>query len=143
MRENQTIELHHERFRTLCKLDAGAWGVAEHLQLSNLIRYAAEVDQVDVTNLVSIEVTFRRLQTIEFNYQEKVREAEARSIGGRLSYEEQPVFMGVTRSHTQLMICPALLEHVKVDAEKEASLAKNLRKAREEREALRKRKDKD
>ena len=45
------------------------------------------------------------------------------------------------RSHqTILMVCPELLTHVKEETEKEASLAKNLRKAREEREAARKNK---
>ena len=36
------------------------------------------------------------------------------------------------------MICPEHLNFVKQETEKEASLAKNLRKAREEREAARK-----
>lgn len=40
------------------------------------------------------------------------------------------------------MICPDLLDHVKAETEKEASLAKNLRKAREERDAARKQKGK-
>ena len=38
------------------------------------------------------------------------------------------------------MIAPALLEHVRQEAEREASLAKNLVKAREAREALLKKK---
>lgn len=52
--------------------------------------------------------------------------------------EEQTSFGGVTRQYATLMICPQLLEHVKTETEREASLAKNLRKAREEREASRK-----
>jgi hypothetical protein len=36
------------------------------------------------------------------------------------------------------MICPELLDFVRVDVERDASLAKNLRKAREERDATRK-----
>lgn len=71
------------------------------------LRQALLVDQLDGSNLLSIEVQFRRLQTIEFSYAEKAR-------------------------------CPALLEHVKAETEKEAVLAKSLRKAREEREAARK-----
>ena len=55
-----------------------------------------------------------------------------------MSLEEQVSFGGVTRQFSTLMICPALLEHVKAEAEKEAVLAKSLRKAREEREAARK-----
>ena len=87
--------------------------------------------------MLSIEVQFRRLQTIEFSYSEKARELKAKSVGGRLSLEEQTTFGGVTRQFSTLMICPELLTHVKEETEREASLAKNLRKAREEREAAR------
>lgn len=81
---------------------------------------------------------FRRLQTIEFSYAERARDAESRAVGGKLSLEEQTSFGGMTRQFSTLMICPQLLEHVKSETEREASLAKNLRKAREEREATRK-----
>lgn len=90
------------------------------------LRQALLVDQVDAYNLLRIEIQFRRLQTIEFSYSEKARDAESRAVGGRLSLEEQ------TRQFSTLMICP---EHVKSEVEAEASLAKSLRKAREEREA--------
>jgi len=36
------------------------------------------------------------------------------------------------------MVAPELLDHVRSEVERDASLAKNLRKAREEREAARK-----
>ena len=52
--------------------------------------------------------------------------------------EEQHAFAGAARVLTALMVCPKLLDHVKADVERDASLAKNLRKAREEREALKK-----
>ena len=42
-----------------------------------------------------------------------------------------------------LMICPLLLDYVWGEVEREASLAKNLRKAREEREAARAKDKKD
>ena len=101
------------------------------------VRQALLVDQLDGCNLLSIEVQFRRLQTIEFSYAERAREAESRAVGGKLSLEEQTSFGGMTRQFSTL-ICPQLLEHVKSETEREASLAKNLRKAREEREATRK-----
>lgn len=102
------------------------------------LRQALLVDQLDGSNLLSIEVQFRRLQTIEFSYAEKARDSESRGLGGRLSLEEQVSFGGVTRQFSTLMICPALLDHVKAETEKEAVLAKSLRKAREERDAARK-----
>ena len=54
-----------------------------------------------------------------------------------MSLEEQQTFGGVTRQAGTLMICPELLDYVKSEVERDASLAKNLRKAREERELAR------
>ena len=136
--EGLGFEGHHERLRQVCKVDASAWGIQEHFQVSMAVRQSLLVDQLDGCNLVSIELQFRRLQTIEFSYAEKAREFESRAVGGKLSLEEQTSFGGVTRQFATLMICPDLLEHVKAETEREASLAKNLRKAREERESARK-----
>ena len=83
-------------------------------------------------------IQFTRLQTIEYSYSEKAKDLEAKAVGGRLSLEEQTTFGGITRQYSTLMICPQLLDHVKTETEKEANLAKNLCKAREEREAARK-----
>ena len=136
--EGLGFEGHHERLRQMCRLEPTSWGIQEHFQVSMAVRQALLVDQLDGCNLLSIEVQFRRLQTIEFSYAEKAKDAEAKGAGGRLSLEEQVSFGGVTRQFSTLMICPSLLEHVKTETEKEAVLAKSLRKAREEREAARK-----
>ena len=71
------------------------------------LRQALLVDQVDGCNMLSIEIQFRRLQTIEFSYSKKARELEAKAVG-----------------FSTLMICPDLLDHVKSETEKEASLAR-------------------
>lgn len=136
--EGLGFEGHHERLRQICKVDGTAWGIAEHFQTSMALRQALLVDQLNGCNLLSVEIQFRRLQTIEFSYAEKAREAENRSMPGKLSIEEQSSFGGVTRQFSTLMICPSLLEHVKTETEKEAVLQKSLRKAREEREAAKK-----
>ena len=138
--ENLGFEGHHERLRQVTKADASSWGIQEHFQVSMALRQALLVDQLDAYNLLTIEVQFRRLQTIEFSYSEKAKEMEAKAVGGRLSLEEQTTFGGVVRQYSTLMVCPDLLSFVKEETEKEASLAKNLRKAREEREAARRQK---
>eukprot|EP00974_Lingulodinium_polyedra_P059749 5757285-Lingulodinium_polyedra.AAC.1 len=58
---------------------------------------------------------FRRLQTIEFSHAERAREAEGESVpaSSRLTLEEQMAFTGVSRTHTTLMVAPALLDHVR------------------------------
>eukprot|EP00438_Fugacium_kawagutii_P023337 Skav200217 [mRNA] locus=scaffold3745:15519:20956:- [translate_table: standard] len=89
------FEAHHERLRSLCKLEPNSWGVQEHFQLSMTLRHALQIDQVDGFNLVFVEVMFRRLQTIEYAHSERAREAESKSVGGRLSIEEQQTFGGL------------------------------------------------
>lgn len=130
--ENLGFEGHHERLRQVTRADASSWGIQEHFQISMSLRQALLVDQVDAYNLMSVEIQFRRLQTMEFSYAEKARDMESKAVGGRLSLEEQTAFGGVTRHYSTLMICPELLTHVKEETEKEASLAINLRKARKE-----------
>eukprot|EP00971_Amphidinium_carterae_P311747 6196242-Amphidinium_carterae.1 len=89
-KQSTGFEGHHERLRSLLKLDAGAWGIAEHYNILMAVKLAVEFDQVAVENLSSFELLFRRLQTIEFAYQERLRDQEAKSQGGsRLSPEEQ------------------------------------------------------
>lgn len=135
--EGLGLEGHHERFRSLCKIEASSWGVQEHFQLSMIAKHALQVDQLNGYNNLFLEVIFRRIQTIEYAYAEKAREQESKATGGRLSLEEQQTFGGVTRQAGTLMVCPSLLDYVKSEVERDANLAKNLRKAREERELAR------
>eukprot|EP00438_Fugacium_kawagutii_P004403 Skav208531 [mRNA] locus=scaffold3037:66464:70014:+ [translate_table: standard] len=123
--EGLGFEGHHERVRQICKVDSTAWGISEHFQVSMALRQALLVDQMNGCNLLSVEIQFRRLQTIEFSYAEKARENENRSMPGKLSLEEQSSFGGVTRQFSTLMICLSLLEHVKQETEKEAVLQKS------------------
>ena len=141
--EGLGFEAHHERFRQLCKVDAGAWGIQEHFQVSMFLRQLVQVDQLDACNSYGIELMFRRVQTIEYAHSERARENESRSVGGKLSLEEQYTFGSLVRQAGTLMICPSLLEHVKSEVEKDVQLSKNMRKAREERELARKNKKKD
>ncbi|CAK9108532.1 unnamed protein product, partial [Durusdinium trenchii] len=134
--EGLGFERHHERFRQLCKIESSAWGVQEHYQLSMIAKHALQTDQLDGYNNLCLEVVFRRIQTIEYAYAERAREIESKAVGGRLSLEEQSTFGGITRQASTLMICPQLLDHVNAEVERDANLAKNLRKAREERERV-------
>ena len=112
----------------------------EHKELCGYLSQLCLYDQVDPCNLAASEAMFRRLQTIEFSYLEKLRELEAKNIAsGRLTAEEQAIFGGMSRVDNALMISPMLLDFARAEAERAASLAKNLRKAREEREAGKKR----
>ena len=96
------------------------------------------MDQCDVYNLVSVEAAFRDLQTIEYSYQDKLRGLESAGAGqsGRLTSEEQAMFAGTSKLSSSLMSCPALLDQVKQDVDREGGLLKNLVKSREARAAL-------
>ena len=85
------------------------WGVQEHFQLSMTLRHALQIDQLDGFNLAFVEVMLRRIQTIEYAHSERARESESRSVGGRLSLEEQQAFGGLVR-HAGTLICPSLLD---------------------------------
>eukprot|EP00971_Amphidinium_carterae_P118249 2342609-Amphidinium_carterae.2 len=138
VREGTGIEQHHERIRGLLRLDSNSWGITEHMQLCTALRLATETDQLDITNLSCMELLLRRVQTIEFSYQQKLQDMEGKGGQGRLSQEEAGAFAGTTRSVTQLMVAPSLTEHVRTELEREGKLFKHLRQAREEREAARK-----
>ena len=47
----------------------------------------------------------------------------------KLTAEEQAVFAGTSQVQSSLMVCPDLLEYVRKEVERDASLAKNMRKA--------------
>ena len=138
----QTIESHHEDFVRRCKLERNSWGVNQHWQATNFVKFLAEVDQYDVYNSVSAEAAFRDMQTIEYSYQDKLRDLESSGGGGgqagRLSTEEQSMFAESSRLWQSLMVCSGLLKQVKQEVDKEGGLFKNLVKAREARAALRK-----
>ena len=138
MTEGLGFEAHHERFRQLCRIDAGGWGVQEHFQTSMFLRQLIQVDQVDACNCYGVELMFRRVQTIEYAHSERAREIESKTVGGKLSLEEQYTFGSLVRQAGTLMIAPSLLEHVKQEVERDAQLSKNLRKAREERDLAKK-----
>ena len=105
-REGLGIEGHHEHFRQICKLGASDWGVQEHFQLSQQIKAATCQDQLDGTNLICIEMKFRRLQTIEFAHWDKAKDAESKGVGGKMSLEEQAAFSGLSRATSSVMVSP-------------------------------------
>ncbi|CAE7797631.1 unnamed protein product [Symbiodinium sp. CCMP2592] len=80
--EGMGLEGHHERFRTLCKVDGSAWGAQEHFQLTMMVRHALQIDQLNGYNLMSVEVMFRRMQTIEHMPRRPVKNVRPRGRRG-------------------------------------------------------------
>ena len=138
--EGRSLEAHFEHFKKLCGLQDTQWGMEEYASVISYLKALLQHDQVDATNILSVEMMFRRLQTIEYCYSDKLRERTAGSSGGRLTADEQAAFGATARAETRLMVSPALLESAKQELERDAALAKSLLKAREARESLGKKK---
>ena len=101
---------------------------------------ALTVDQIDATNLVCMEHLSRRGQLIEHYHKERHRVEVERASGkkGVMEMEGGEVFMGMTGEEGILMISPQLVAHVSKEMERQGSIDKASRKAREERQLRRK-----
>ena len=101
-----------------------------------MLRQLRQTDSINGCNSLSAELMFRRLQTVEYSRAERARDAESKAMGlsSKLALEEQFVFGSLVRTAGTFMVCPTLLQHVKEETEREVLLAKNLCKAKEERE---------
>ncbi|CAK0911498.1 unnamed protein product [Prorocentrum cordatum] len=138
LRRRHTPTDHHLMFKTTARLQSEQWGVQEHEQLMKYIELAGTYDQLDLSNCAFAEAIFRRAQTIEWSYHDRLREADSASSKDKMSPEEFSAFSGFSKAGDLLMVAPALLEFVKGQVEKDAAIMKNIRKAREERELRRK-----
>ena len=136
-------EDHHRWWVTTCRLNNADWGVSEHSQCCRYLEMAGGWDQLDMPNVSIIELVARRLQTIEFQYCERVRQADKSTVFGYgvspsvvgsvpLSSEEADIFDGQERIHSTLCCSPALVKHVSDQLKDESMIAKEARKAREE-----------
>ena len=138
--EGRGLESHHEHFKRLVDVKDNQWAMEEYASIIGALKSFLFVDQYDPSNSVGLEILFRRLQTIEYSYSDRLRDRTAASSGGRLTLEEQAAFGATARLESKLMVNPQLLEAARSELEKEAALAKSLVKAREARHALGKKK---
>ena len=131
---------HHQWWRTTCKLGLGDYGVAEHDALMRGIQEGLCYDQMDVSNIAFMEHGLRRAQLIAYHHRELSRLAEEAGGGGKTAVDgdEARVFLGTTAQYGNVMICPELVSHVSKELERQSSIDKQARKAREERALKRK-----
>ena len=133
---------HHRWWMSNLGLQSDSWGVAEHENLMKIVDKMGRYDGLDLTNLASAEMAFRRLQLIEYFYSDKG--PGGGKGGGKakekktddLSYKsEAAIFSGTHREFGDTMIAPELLEYVSKEVERDAAILKQVRKAREKRAA--------
>ncbi|CAK0822825.1 unnamed protein product, partial [Prorocentrum cordatum] len=127
LRRRHTPTDHHLMFKTTARLQSEQWGAQEHEQLMKYIELAGTYDQLDLSNCAFAEAIFRRAQTIEWSYRDRLREANSASSKDKMSPEEFSAFSGFSKAGDLLMVAPTLLEFVKGQVEKDAAIMKNIR----------------
>lgn len=120
----------HTRFKTDAKLSSSDPGMAQHEQLCKLLQTGACFDQYDMTNSAMVELICRELQMIEERYSSRLHGASELS-------EEAHLFLGTHSSRGNVCMDPALRDWIAGQLRDDASIAKERRKAREERQMQR------
>ncbi|CAK0806316.1 unnamed protein product, partial [Prorocentrum cordatum] len=123
--------LHHEMWKSKRRLNPTDFGVDMHETISKMIEAMGSADHLDVYNLASAELGYRKLQLIEHYWDD--RSAEQQQHNMRMPLEEAFAFMGGSRSPS--MARPELLDSVSKELERIHSIKKNARKLREEQKA--------
>ena len=143
---------HHRWWLGSLRLNSDAWGVSEHEHALRSLDHQGCYDGLDLTNIAGVELIFRRVQMIEYAYMRdgalaKIGDGEGGGKknkgggkGGRGGgfFDEASVFSGTHRDSGEYMVCPELLDYVSKEVERDASVMKQVRKAREEQRLLHK-----
>ena len=132
----------HRFWRSVHQLKKTDWGVELHELAMRMLGRAGEFDGLEVCNLACIEDLLRQVQLIEYAYLQESdggggSKKDPKGKGRPGLYEESSIFAGTHRETGEAMIAPDLLDYVSKEVERDASILKQVRKAREERKLLR------
>ena len=116
----------HQKFRTDGDLDDDEPGVGNHEMMCRLLEIGLCYDQLHGSNLASMELVARAIQTENERYRYRFESSEDSELNHNL-------MIGMTHGRGHVCVCPALRDHVSTQLQKEAAIAKERRKAREER----------
>ena len=104
---------------------------SEHALLCKVLLWAMTYDQLNVSNLASIELLVRRIQMIEHKMRGKMSDASVDGLG-----QEDKIYLGAEISKGTVMFSPKLREYMADKLNEEAKVMKGQRMAREERALL-------
>lgn len=122
---------HSQAWRVACKFQPSDKPAQDHELLCRILQTMVVYDQLDVTNLASAELVGRAIQRIEDQHKLKLHAADDSG--------ETSLFLGSAGgSRVGTVISPKLSEWIGAGMQKEAAIAKERRKAREERNLSRK-----
>ena len=127
---------HHQAWRIACKFQPSDGPAVEHEGLCKILHTMLTYDQLDISNLASAELIARGIQRIEEKHKFKLQASDDSGEGA--------LFMGAMGgARIGSVVSPKLTEWVGGELQKEALVAKERRKAREERNLARKSAGKD
>ena len=122
---------HSQAWRVACKFQPADKPAQDHEMLCRILQTMVVHDQLDASNLASAELVARAIQRIE--EQHKFKLAAVEDAG------ESSLFLGTSGGSSMgTIISPKLSEWIGAEMQKEAAIAKERRKAREERALSRK-----
>ena len=129
MVENGSTPLgRHAKFKADAGLSVTDPGVVAHEHLCKLLQTALTVDQLDGTNCATVELICREIQMVEEKYADRLRSQDP-------LHEDGEYFMKTSPSN--VCMCPAFREWIGEQMRGDASVMKERRKAREERQLYR------
>ena len=121
-----TPTAHHQRWLAETGLDPESPGVDIHQMGCMVLESAVTYDQEHATNLAHLELVARSVQVEEERYRQLVTPSEAGAA-------DRAVMMGSQELDGSVCVCPALRDHLAQELQREMAVAKERRKAREER----------
>ena len=134
---------HHHWWLRQSGLDADDTRVKTHRVGLQMLDMAGTYDYLEVANVASLELVMRQVQLVEYDLAYGYSSDSAENVTAvarrhRDLADHGPVFDGLSAEEGTVMCCPALLEHVHGKVSKGQVELKQLRKAREESELLKK-----
>ena len=120
---------HHVQWRSLIQLALDDIIVSTHLEFSKIFETALCYDQLEISNLASLELVARQLQLCEERHRDRILGTKP---GQAAQHDEHYYFTGMATTRG-LMVAPALSSWISEQIARENAIAKEKRKAREER----------
>jgi len=127
----------HAKWKLLAALKDTDETCIAHATACHTLELLARYDQMNIPNLAAAELLSRQIQLIE----ERRREETLREEAGKKQKHDSMIgagidsylYMGNSASRDGLCICPLLQDWISLELQKESSILKERRKAREER----------
>ena len=119
----------HTRWRRDAGLAPGDPGVGDHENAMRILEYCLTYDMLQAAELSMVEVMMRKAQLVELKYRDRVVNSTTQGT----VEDDEHLYLGTGATRGQLMVCPALEEHVAAELHREAASAKERRLMREER----------